>query len=160
MNESGLEFLTVIAVRTIIVLVVLTAGIRISGRRRIGELNLYDLVLVLVIANAVQNAMTKSSGRITVGLVAAGTLLVIGWLVAKAIGRWPMLEGRLMGTPTVVVQSGRLIHRNMRHEGVTENEVMAAARQQGLARLHDVKLAVLEPDGFISVVPAEHSGQG
>jgi len=109
-------------------------------------------------ANAVQNAMTKSSGRVTVSLVAAGALIVAGWLIAKVIARWPVLESRLMTEPTVVIQDGRLLRRNLRREDLTEDEVLTAMRRQGLVDIEDVRLAVLEMDGGISVVPREHAG--
>lgn len=157
MNDGGLVVLTAIAARTALVLLALVVGVRVSGKRHIGELNVYDLVLVLVVASAVQNAMTKANSRVTVALVSAGTLMLLGWLVAKADTRWPGLERRVMGAPTVVVQNGRLNRRNIRREGVTEEEVLAAAREQGLADLADVRLAVLELDGAISVVPATRS---
>ncbi|HET7564536.1 MAG TPA: YetF domain-containing protein [Gemmatimonadaceae bacterium] len=148
--------LAAIVVRTTLVLLVLVVGIRVSGKRRIGELNMYDLVLVLLIANAVQNAMTKSNEHLAVSLVCAGTLLLIGWLFAKMIARWPGLEPRLLGTPTIIVQDGQMVQQHMKHEGVTEEELMTAVRGMGLDDLSNVELAVMELDGFISVVPKSH----
>jgi uncharacterized membrane protein YcaP (DUF421 family) len=160
MNEVGVVGLTAIAVRTAIVLLVLIVGVRVSGKRHIGELNVYDLLLVLVAANAVQNAMTKAHSEVTVALVSAGTLMAIGWVVARADARWPALEGRLVGTPTVLAQHGQVNRRNLRREGVTEGELLAAAREQGVADLAGVELAVLELDGEISVVPAGRGREG
>jgi uncharacterized membrane protein YcaP (DUF421 family) len=154
---QGAEFtlLTAVVVRTTIVLVAVVVGVRISGKRHIGELNVYDLMLVLVVGNAVQNAMTKTNSQLRVALVSAGTLMLLGWLAAKVTARWPELGLRVLATPTVVVQNGQLIRHNVRHEGITRDEVLAAVREQGLADLADVKLAVLEMDGSISVVPNE-----
>ncbi|HET8630908.1 MAG TPA: YetF domain-containing protein [Thermomicrobiales bacterium] len=160
MNEVGVVGLTAIAARTAIVLLVLIVGVRVSGKRHIGELNVYDLMLVLVAGNAVQNAMTKAHSEVTVALVSAGTLMLLGWLFAKADAYWPGLERRAVGTPTVVAQHGELNRRNLRREGVTEEEVLAAAREQGVADLAGVELAVLELDGEISVVPAGRGREG
>ncbi|HEY8884117.1 MAG TPA: hypothetical protein VIO35_02300, partial [Chloroflexota bacterium] len=101
---SELGLLTVIAIRTAIVLVALVAGVRIFGKRQIGGMNVYDLVLVLLLANAVQNAMTEGSGNLGVGLVSAGTLLLADRLLGIVFTKRPELEGQLLGTPTVVVE--------------------------------------------------------
>lgn len=156
----GPGLLAAIVVRTAIVLVVLVIGLRVSGKRRIGELNLFDLLLVLLIANAVQNAMTKSNQHLAVALVSAATLMLLGWIFAKAMTRWPGMERRLLGTPTVIVRDGQMLKQNMKHEGVTEDELMSAVRDQGLANVSDVQLAVMELDGFLSVVPKQHDEEG
>src|SRR5438132_1417203 len=132
MTDSPIWFLSTIAARTAIVLVVLIAGIRLFGKRQTGGMNVYDLVLVLAIANAVQNAMTKGSGMLGVGLVSAGTLLILGRALGLVFTRRPAIEARLVGTPTVVVSDGRLDRDKLRREGVTEAELLAAVRQYGL----------------------------
>jgi len=152
---SELGLLTVIAIRTAIVLVALVAGVRIFGKRQIGGMNVYDLVLVLLLANAVQNAMTEGSGNLGVGLVSAGTLLLADRLLGIVFTKRPELEGQLLGTPTVVVEDGRFVEEHLRREGVTQDEVLAAVRQFGLSELAQVKLAVLEADGSLSVVPTD-----
>jgi len=155
MDDSGFPFLAAIAVRTAVVFVLVTLGVRLTGKRQTGEMNVHDLLLVLVIANAVQNAMTKGDGRLSVALVASGTLLLLGWLFARLVDRYPALQAELAGVPTVLVQDGRPIRAHLRREGVSETDLMAAVRDQGLADLDHVKLAVLEIDGSISVIPRE-----
>lgn len=155
MTDSPLWFLSTIAARTAIVMIFLIAGIRLLGKRQTGGMNVYDLVLVLMIANAVQNAMTKGSGMLAVGVVSAGTLLLLGRALGLVFVRRPTLEAQVTGSPTVVVHDGRLDRDRLRREGVTEAEVLAAVRQYGLNDLSDVKLAVLEVDGSLSVVPKE-----
>src|SRR5581483_9904748 len=127
---------------------------------QIGEMNTHDVLLVLILANAVQNAMTTGSGQIAVALLAAGTLILLGRLAAVSFRRWPSLEERLMGAPTVIVHDGQVISRSLRAEGLTLEEVRSAVRAQGLEHLDDVKLAVLEMDGSISVIPRERAGAG
>lgn len=155
MADSGPIFLAAIAVRTAIVFVLVLIGLRLTGKRQAGELNVRDMMLVLILANAVQNAMTNGNGRLTVALVSSATLLLLGWLLAYLLSRKPHWEGLAVGEPVVVVENGRPIRRVMRAEGVSQDELMAAIRQQGVLQLADVKLAVLEIDGSISVIPRE-----
>jgi len=155
MADSQLSLLAAVAVRTAIVFVLLVVGLRATGNRQAGELNLHDVLLVLLLANAVQNAMTKGDGRLSVALVSAGTLVLLGWLFATLLSRHPAWERWAVGTPTVVVEDGRLLRRNLRREGVTEGEVLAAVRDQGVPDLAGVMFAVLEIDGSISVIPRE-----
>lgn len=155
MHESMVFFLSTIAGRTLIVLLALLVGVRVLGRRTVSGMNIYDLVLVLALANAVQNAMTKGSGQLGVGLVAAGALLIADRLLGIAFTKQPWLESKVVGTPTLMVQNGRLLQANMRREGVSEAEVLGAIRSYGLDGLANVKLAVLEADGSLSVVPVK-----
>jgi uncharacterized membrane protein YcaP (DUF421 family) len=160
MGDGGIGFLAAIAVRTAIVFVVLVVGLRVTGRRQAGELNVHDLLLVLIAANAVQNAMTRGDGHLLVALVSSGTLLLVGSLFAALQSRFPFWERQVVGVPTVLVESGRLIGRNLRREGLSEGELLAAVRDQGLADLAGVRLAVLETDGSISVIPREQEPEG
>lgn len=148
-------FLAAIAVRTAVVLVLVMVGLRLTGKRQAGEMNLHDVLLVLVLANAVQNAMTRGDGRLSVALVSSGTLILLGTLWATLLSRHPGWEGLAVGEPTVLVEEGRMLRRNMRTEGVSKVELLAAVRDEGLPDLSGVKLAVLEVDGTISVVPRE-----
>ena len=159
MAAPSVAFLAAIAARTAIVLLVLFAGLRLRGKRGIGELNLFDLMLILMMANAVQNSMTEGIGPLAVALVSGTTLLLVGWSVAQFLVRHPSLERRTMGAPSVVVKDGHLISRPLRREHLDPEELMTAVREQGLDGLHDVKLAVLEVDGTISIVPKEQARQ-
>jgi uncharacterized membrane protein YcaP (DUF421 family) len=150
-------FLAAIGVRSVIVLVALVAGIRIFGKRNVGGLTLIDLVMVLLLGNAVQNAMTNGSGHIGVGLVSAGALLVIDRFMGLLFVRRPWIERKLFGEPTVILTNGRPDARALHREGVDRDELMLAVRQQGLRDLSQVKLAVLEADGSISVIPKDDS---
>ncbi len=148
-------FLAAIAVRTAIVLLVLVGGIRILGRRNIGELHMVDLLMVLLISNAVQNAITTGSGSLAVALVSAGVLLAIDHFTGILFVREPWLENQLGGEPTVIATDGQLDARLMRRLGLSEDDVLGAAREQGLSDLSKVHLAVLEDDGNISIIPQE-----
>ncbi len=153
-------FLSTIAARTAIVVLALLAGVRLFGKRQVGGMNIYDLVLVLLLANAVQNAMTQGSGMLGVGIVSAGVLLLLDRFLGVVFVKRPTLEARLVGTPTVIIRDGQLERAHMRREGVTEEEVLAALRGYGVSDPSEVRLAVLEADGSLSVVPRENSGAG
>ena len=155
MPDSGPLFFSAIAARSAIVIVVIILGFRLFGKRQVSGMNILDLVLVLALANAVQNAVTSGSGQLGVGIAAAGTLILINRALGIAFVRRPWLEASLTGTATVVVKSGQFRPEPMRREGVSEDEIMAAIRGYGLDDVEQVELAVLETDGSLSVVPKD-----
>ncbi len=141
-----------VALRTTVVYLALLVGLRLTGKRQLGQLSVFDLVLLLVIANAVQNAMVGPDTSVWGGLVAAGVLLVwhriIGW-VARRSRKVAKLLG---GSPTLLIHDGHVLSDVLAHEGLTEAELLQALREHGIAAPADVRLAVLEPDGMISVI--------
>jgi uncharacterized membrane protein YcaP (DUF421 family) len=104
--------------------------------------------------------MTRGDGRLLVALASSGTLLLLGTLFAALQTRHPSCQNWAVGVPTVLVEGSRFIPRNMRREGVTPGDLMAAVREQGLMDLSDVQLAVLENDGSISVIPRGKEPEG
>lgn len=156
--DAGL--LLAIAVRSAIVLGTLLFAFRVLGKRGTGEMNLSDLLLVLLIANAVQNAMTKGSSHLTVAIASAATLLVVGSVTNRLAVRHRAFGAVLWGEPTVLVESGRLIEQTMRSENISRDELLAAARRHGVESIEKIRLAVLEVDGAISVVPMSASEGG
>src|SRR5262249_17282001 len=138
-----------IAVRTAVVLIYLTAGLRLLGKRQLGQMNIYDLAMVMALANAVQNAMTAGEGRLPIGVVSAGTLLLLGRLLTVAFARSPTLEQHLCGTPTILINDGHLVRDHLRRECITFDQLVAVLRHHGLTHPSEVKLAVLEVDGTL-----------
>ncbi len=159
MSAAWLAFLAAVAVRTAIVLTSLVVGIRLVGKRHVGEMAVHDILLILLMANAVQNAMTRGNGHLSVALVSAGTLISMGWLAAVAFRSRPILERFVSGKPTVLVHRGKVVSDNLRREQVTREQLALALRTQGVARVEDVRLAVLEANGAISVVPDTKPGE-
>lgn len=153
MSHDYLVFLGTVAARTAIVLIAALLGFRVRGKRELGDLNLIDVVMVLLLANAVQNAMTYSKGELSIGIVSAGTLIVVGRAVHLAVVRSRRIERSMAGEPALIVSDGRLIQENMRREQVTEDELMSALREHGLDEPGKAQLVVLETDGTLSVVP-------
>ncbi len=159
MTESNLPlpwFVAAIALRTAITLVVLVGAIRVFGKRDMGGLNLLDLLMVLLIGNAVQNALTQGSGSLAGALMSAGVLLLLDRAQGALFTRHPEFARQLEGEPAVLLVDGHMDRKVLDREGVSEDAVYAAMHEQGVARLDDVRLAVLEVDGRISVVPREH----
>lgn len=142
-----------IVTRTTCVYFFLLVGLRVAGKRELGQMTIFDLVVVLVISNAVQNAMVGDNTTLQGGLLAAGTLLGLNFVVAVLRVRFPALQDLLIGTPTTIVRDGHFLDRSIEHEELDRDQVLQALREHGVADVKDVKLAVLETDGTISVVP-------
>ena len=148
-NPAGL---LIVAGKTGIVYVALVAGLRWLGKRELGQMTIYDLVLIVVLGNAVQNAMLGDDTTLLGGLVSATTLLLLNWGLTRIMARSPRLERFMVGQPVLIVSHGHLMKDRMQWQGLTTDQVMAALREHGLERLNQVSMAVLEVDGTISVV--------
>jgi len=141
-----------VALRTSIVYLALLVGLRLTGNRQLGQMSTFDLVLLLIIANAVQNAMVGPDTSLVGGLVAAGVL--IGW---HRVVDWWRLRSRgfaklLAGEGIMLVNRGEVLAAHIRRAGITKDDLLQALREHGVGTVHDVRLAVLEPDGSISVI--------
>jgi uncharacterized membrane protein YcaP (DUF421 family) len=142
-----------ISLRTIAVYLVVLVGLRLSGKREIGQMTVFDLVVLLLIANAVQNAMVGADTSLAGGIIAAVVLLLLNIIVARLDLRWPKLRRLVEGSPTLLVLHGEMITNNLRREELDEETLKAALREHGVTDLAQVEIAVLEIDGSISVVP-------
>jgi uncharacterized membrane protein YcaP (DUF421 family) len=148
-----------IVIRTLLIYIIVLFGLRISGKREIGQMNVFDLVVLLLIANAVQNAMVGPDTTLLGGILAAVVLLLVNGLVSRIGLKWPRLRRWVEGTPTLLVLHGEIIQDHMRQEGIDEDILKAAIREHGISEIGDVEMAVLEIDGSISVVPVGGSTQ-
>ncbi len=144
-----------IVARTAIVYAALLIGLRLAGKRELGQMTPFDLVVILLIANAVQNAMVGPDTSVTGGLIAAAVLITVNYGLAFARERIPFLKGAVEGTPTLLIHDGKFVEEHLRKEGLDKEEVLMAIREHGVAEVKDVRMAVLETDGSISVVPAD-----
>ena len=142
-----------ILLRTAAVYLVILIGLRLAGKREIGQMTVFDLVVLLLLANAVQNAMVGPDTSLVGGILAAIVLLVLNAVVARLRLHWPRLRRLVEGTPTLLVLHGEVIPEHLRREGVDQETLETALREHGVAKLSDVEMAVLEIDGSISVVP-------
>ncbi len=141
-----------ILVRTGVIYLFVLAGVRLSGKREVGQMTPFDLTLLLLLSNAVQNAMTGPDTSLVGGAVAAGTLLVMNYLVADLSGVNRRFRRFIQGQPSLLIHDGKVIASHMAREHVTLDEVERALREHGIARIQDVSLAILEVDGSISVL--------
>ena len=141
--------------KTAAVYIFVVVGLRLLGTRELGQMSVYDFVLVVVIANAVQNAMVGGDETLVGGLVSALTLMVLDGMLSWLLDHFPKLQHTMIGEPVVLVSDGLPRWEKMKKEGVTREELVAGLHEHGVASLDDVRLAVLEVDGSISVVPKE-----
>jgi len=141
-----------VALRTSVVYLALLVGLRLTGTRQLGQMSTFDLVLLLIIANAVQNAMVGPDTSLAGGLVAAGVLItwhrMIDWWRLRSRG----ISKLLTGEGIMLIHAGRILQEHCVRAGITHDELRQALREHGVASVQDVMLAVLEPDGAISVV--------
>ncbi len=144
-----------IVVRTVVIYAFMLAALRIAGKREIGQMTPFDLVVILVIANAVQNAMVGPDNSLIGGLLAAAALVTVNAVVSYFGFSNRLFERTLLGSPTLLISDGHLIDDHLRRERINADEVLMAMREHGVDKLSDVKIAVLEVDGSISIVPVE-----
>jgi len=149
-----------IILRTAVVYVVVLVLLRAAGKRELGQMSPVDLVVILVISNAVQNAMTGGDNSLIGGVIAATTLVAVNTGFSRVGHRVPYLKHLFESEPTVLVEGGKLIKRNLERENVEEDELLMAAREHGIEELAGVDAAYLERDGSISIIPKEGKGKG
>ena len=150
--DLGSDLLSVM-LRTAIVYVCLVLGFRFLGKREAGQLSTLDLVVLLVIANAVQNAMVGQNSSLIAGLIAAAVILILDLILHKAADRWAWLRNALDGEPTLLVDHGRILFDNLRKEGISDRELAVALRQNQLMSADEALFVFLETNGQISVIP-------
>jgi uncharacterized membrane protein YcaP (DUF421 family) len=139
-----------IVVRTAIVYAVVLIGVRLCGKREVGQMTPFDLTLLLLLSNAVQNAMTGSDTSVYGGVAAAGTLLLLNYLIAEVAGANRKFRKLIQGQPTLLIHDGQIITSHMAKEHLTMDALQSALREHGIPSYRDVALAVLEIDGSIS----------
>jgi len=142
-----------IILRTALIYLALLIGLRIAGKREIGQMTVFDLVVLLLLSNAVQNAMLGPDTSLVGGLLAAAVLLALNAILARLGRGSPRLRRLIEGSPTLLILHGVPISNHMQKEGISEETLQAALREHGVKELEDVEMAVLEIDGSISVVP-------
>lgn len=147
---SAWHVLLNIALRTSVIYLVVLIGVRLSGKREVGQMTPFDLTLLLLLSNSVQNAMTGPDTSLLGGVIAASTLLILNYLVGNLSGANRRFRRIIQGQPSLLVHDGQVIESHMEKEHVSMDELKRAMREHGIGTCHDVALAVLEVDGSIS----------
>jgi uncharacterized membrane protein YcaP (DUF421 family) len=132
--------------------------LRITGKRQIGQLAPFDLVLLLVLSNAVQNSMNGGDNSLVGGLISATTLVALNYGMSYATFKNKKLEALIEGRPQVIIHNGHVFEEVMRSAKLTHHELSAALRRSGCTCAEEVQIAVLENNGSISIVTRAASG--
>ena len=138
-------------IRSVIVYVFLVVLLRITGKRQIGQLAPFDLVLLLVLSNAVQNSMNGGDNSVIGGIISATTLIMLNFGVGYLTYRSKKMEALLEGQPEVLIHNGKLFEKAMARAQLTHHELNAALRQAGCTCVAEVHFAVLENNGTVTV---------
>jgi len=130
--------------------------LRSTGKRQIGQMSPFDLVLLMVLSNAVQNSMSGGDNSVTAGLILAVTLVAANWIVGKVTSSSKMMEQLIDGDPQVLFHNGKVYDTILKNAQITRQELIAAVHKAGYADLENIHAAILENDGTISVIPKQH----
>lgn len=146
-------------IRAAAVYLFLLIAFRLTGKRQVGQMTTFDLVVVLVISNVLQNAMIGPDNSVLGGLIGATVILIVNFLIAELALRSRRAERILEHEPTVLIVNGKIVERNLRKELVSTADLHSALRKDGVISAEDVKLAVLEPNGTISIIKKADFGK-
>ncbi len=149
MLTSGSALLQIV-LRTAVVYIVVLVGVRLSGKREVGQMTPFDLVLLLLLSNSVQNAMTGPDTSLVGGVVAAATLFLLNMGVAEYAGINRRFRKWVQGSPSMLIHNGDILMDHMAKEHVTMDELERAMREHGIGSAKEVSIGVLEVDGSMS----------
>ena len=141
--------------RGLIVYVFLLGALRLTGQRQIGQLSPFDFVMLFILSNAVQNSMNGGDNSVTGGLILVLTLILIHWVISYLSFRYKWFAQAVDGKPEVLIHNGKLIRPTMKKEKITQDELDSILRRNGVAKVEEVKVALVESNGQISVIKAE-----
>ena len=136
----------------------LLIAFRLTGKRQVGQLTPFDLVLLLLISNVVQNAVIGNDNSLTGGIIGAITILALNRVVVEITYRSKRLRRILETSPTILIHNGKVLHTNLSRERITMDELLAALRRNGVTDPLHVRMAILEDNGGISVIPHTSAG--
>lgn len=144
---------------SVVVYLFIIIAIRLFGKKEFSQLSVVDLVFILLISNAVQNAMVGPNTTLLGGLAAAGALFVTNYLFKLFLYRFPRFGKLIQGEAQMIIYDGKLNKRNAEKARLTMEEIMEALREHGVSKIEDVNLAVLEVDGNISVLTENYTNK-
>jgi len=142
--------------RAVAIYAVLMVIFRLSGKRSMAEVTPFDFVLLLIFSEALQNALVDDDSSLTVGLTVVATLLTVNLIMSLIKQRSVRIENLLEGVPIVIFDEGKPLHDRMNRERIDEGDILAAARMQhGIDSLDQVRTAIIERSGGISIIPKQ-----
>jgi len=144
-------------IRGIIVYIFLLLILRLTGKRQIGQMSPFDLVLLLVLSNAVQNSMNGGDNTVASGMILAITLVAVNWITGFITFKFKKAERLIEGSPQILIHNGKVYEKALADSQLTRHELMAAIRGEGYSDLTEVRSVILENDGSISVIPNHNS---
>lgn len=144
-----------IALRSVSVYIFMLVAIRLTGKKELSQLNTTDVVLILLISNAVQNAMVGSDTSLQGGLAAAAVLFILNYILKKFLFKSQKLRDLIYDKPEILIHDGKMDFKMLSKLGITNEELQEAMREHGVDRYKDVKLAMLEVDGNISIITGD-----
>jgi uncharacterized membrane protein YcaP (DUF421 family) len=147
-----------LVVRAVVIYVAFLVGLRLFGKREVGQFTMFDLVLILLVANALQPAITGPDSSVLGGVIIIATLLLFNRGLAWARNRVPVIDRLVSGQPTVLGRDGQWFPKALEEEGLSVQDVEMALREHGVDKVSEVRECVLEEDGSISVVPKVGTG--
>ena len=145
-----------IIISSISVYIFIVVAIRLFGKKELAQLSVFDLVFILLISNAVQNAMVGTDTSLQGGLVAASALFIFNYCLKLLLFKFPKLAKIIQGEPLLLIYNGNINHKNITKAKITNEELMEAIREHGATTIQDINLAVLEVDGNISILSEEY----
>jgi len=149
--------LLIISAKSIVIYVFIVFAIRVFGKKELAQLSVIDLVFILLISNAVQNAMVGQDTTVPGGIAAASGLFVVNYVFKYFLKKSKAFSNFVQGHAILLIYQGKVLHANCDHALFTIDELKAAVREHGIERIEDVDLAVLEVDGNVSVVSNDFS---
>lgn len=144
-----------IVARTGAVYLLVLVGVRLTGKREVGQMTPFDLTLLLLLSNSVQNAMTGPDTSLAGGAVAAVVLLSLNYLVADLSGINRRFRRVVQGSPSLIIHDGEMVTDHMKREHLTVDEVMRSLREHGIGSVAEVAIGVLEVDGSLSFLKSD-----
>lgn len=144
-----------IVIRSVSVYLFMVIALRIFGKKELSQLNTADIILILLISNAVQNAMVGDNVSLLGGITAAVALFVVNFIFKKVMARSTFIKNLIQDKPEILIHNGKIDFKTLARLGISSGEMEEAMREHGIEHYRDVKLAMFEIDGNISIISGD-----
>jgi uncharacterized membrane protein YcaP (DUF421 family) len=141
-----------LVLRAIFVFAFLLVLTRVIGKRELSSMQPFDLILLIILGDAVQQGLTQDDYSLTGAVLVVGTIAVLQVFISWLSYRFPRMRPVIEGEPVIVLQDGKPIERNLKRERLTTDDISEEARKQSIAHLDEIKFAILETDGQLSFI--------